>query len=191
MAMLRCLADAAVVGAEGAGYCADMFTSLKPDVYYFAKPRAAQHDPTAREEWHFQQGRREVLDYIFYDRHTLELEAPVEVPHVSGDDIGASDAQPPAKKSRGDASGQRTSGSQSQAVPYGFWAGSWDFVSSPDAELPKYRHNPFWRPKRKRGALQLGIPNRLHGSDHLPVVCTLRFRENGAGLPAKRCGHKS
>lgn len=35
-------------------YGPEMFTSIKPDVYYFAKPREAIYDPNAWEEWHHQ-----------------------------------------------------------------------------------------------------------------------------------------
>lgn len=47
------------------GYPEGAFTTLKPDVYFFARPRG-QAD--ARDQWHWQEGRHEVLDYIFYSR---------------------------------------------------------------------------------------------------------------------------
>ncbi|CAK0858735.1 unnamed protein product [Prorocentrum cordatum] len=60
--------------------------------------------------------------------------------------------------------------------PYGFWAGGWAFVSSPAPGWQAGLRDPGWWPERRHGELQLGIPNRLHGSDHLPIVCTLMLQ---------------
>lgn len=153
------LGDAALEdGVEG--HADGAFTSMKPDVYYFAWPRGARNKPEAREEWHLQEGRREVIDYVLYDAATLEVEAPAVLPCLNDE---------PAQKRRRGAGGKET--------PFGFWAGSWDFVDSPAPGYEEGRYDPNWTPARAHGQLQLGIPNRLHGSDHVPVACTLRWRE--------------
>jgi len=157
------LADAAL--GEGEDYPEGAFTSMKPDVYYFAWPKGQRHDPQAVCEWHLQEGRREVLDYVFYDAGALQVEAPAVVPRV--------DDESPAKRCKGTSGGK---------APYGFWAGSWAFTDTPAPGFEAGRKDPNWTPQRANGVLQLGIPNRLHGSDHMPVACTLRW--HGEGVPA-------
>mmetsp|Transcript_51081 Transcript_51081/g.163494 ORF Transcript_51081/g.163494 Transcript_51081/m.163494 type:complete len:380 (+) Transcript_51081:62-1201(+) len=167
-ALLRRFRDAALQG-EAAEYSEDAFTSLKPDVYYFARPRGRQHDAGAADEWHWQEGRHEVLDYVLYDPGAFELERPVAVPSLG------SETPPPRKRSR-------TAGAKKAKAPYGYWAGGWAFEGSPAPGWEERRYDSTWRPGRTHGQLQLGIPNRLHGSDHLPVACTLRLRHAAAEL---------
>jgi len=145
-------------------YPAGAFTSLKPDVYYFAWPKDSKHNPRAAEEWHWQQGRQEVVDYVFYDPGAFELEAPAATACL--------DEEPPRKRGRGSQGAETSKGSR-----ISFWAGGLGFVGSPVPGLEERRYDHTWTPKRAQGELQLGIPNRLHGSDHLPVACTLRFRD--------------
>jgi len=151
--------DAALDGPE-ASYAESAFTSLKPDVYYFAKPRGRQYDREAWDEWHLQEGRQEVIDYVLYDPGAFDVEAPAVI--ASADNAG------PAKRRKG----ERAAGK----APYGFWAGGWAMAASPAVDWQERRWDPAWRPERAQEQLQLGIPNRLHGSDHLPVACTLRFK---------------
>mmetsp|Transcript_41674 Transcript_41674/g.89481 ORF Transcript_41674/g.89481 Transcript_41674/m.89481 type:complete len:373 (+) Transcript_41674:380-1498(+) len=141
------------------------FTSLKPDAYYFAKPRG-HYGAAAHDEWHCQYGRSEVIDYVLYDSQSLEVEQPPSIPVL------------PVK---GSSSVSKVSRSR---PPWGYWAGSWNLCDSVAAEFEVYKHDPNWVPKRVQGELQLGIPNRIHGSDHIPVACTLRFSSEAA--PRKR-----
>ncbi|CAJ1366603.1 unnamed protein product [Effrenium voratum] len=131
----RCLCDASF-GPDGA-YAEGAFTTLKPDVYYFARPKG-QGDG---DHWHWQEGRHEVLDYVFY--RDLELLKPVMVPHMSKE---LELAERPAKR-------QRSAGD-------GYWSGGWRFRSSPAPGLAEHAEDDTWRPPRVRGQLQLGIPNR-------------------------------
>lgn len=149
------LADAATAYTPGS------FTSIKPDVYYYAKPRGSQWDPNAAEEWHLQTGRQEVIDYLLYRPGTLEVTAPPELPEI---DPG----QPSAKKSK-------------KKPPFGYWSGGWAFASSPAAGFEEHKHDWTWLPERVEGELQLGIPNRLHGSDHIPIASTFKFSQGGGG----------
>mmetsp|Transcript_63004 Transcript_63004/g.136800 ORF Transcript_63004/g.136800 Transcript_63004/m.136800 type:complete len:373 (-) Transcript_63004:13-1131(-) len=151
------LCDAAL--PDGAEYSSGSFSSMKPDVYYYARPRESIGDYEAREEWHLIPGRSEVLDYIFYCPDSLELQSPVVLPNL--------EEAPPAKRRRG-GSGREF---------WSFWSGGWDFAASPAPRFEESRHDPYWRPRRMRGQPQLGIPNRVHGSDHVPIVCTLRFKD--------------
>eukprot|EP00403_Amphidinium_massartii_P041687 CAMPEP_0178441208 /NCGR_PEP_ID=MMETSP0689_2-20121128/37337_1 /TAXON_ID=160604 /ORGANISM="Amphidinium massartii, Strain CS-259" /LENGTH=392 /DNA_ID=CAMNT_0020064329 /DNA_START=35 /DNA_END=1209 /DNA_ORIENTATION=- len=171
--------DAAVSDVDGTGttsYPEDAFTSLKPDVCYFARPRKQsqaadgesgdkKHTHEKWEEWHLTRGRREILDYVFYDPETLEVESKVELPCVPST----------TKLKEGGPQAAR-----------GFWTGTWAFSSTLQEDVDRQRYNWRWRPKRKRGQLQLGIPNRIHGSDHMPVSCTLRFRDVGPRVEASR-----
>merc|ERR1712190_121586 len=72
--------------ADVSDYADGAFTSIKPDIYYFAKPRGTQWDSNAWEEWHFQEGRREVLDYIFFDAEALKLQETAKVLNI---DVGS------------------------------------------------------------------------------------------------------
>eukprot|EP00444_Apocalathium_aciculiferum_P051281 CAMPEP_0183514918 /NCGR_PEP_ID=MMETSP0371-20130417/13187_1 /TAXON_ID=268820 /ORGANISM="Peridinium aciculiferum, Strain PAER-2" /LENGTH=388 /DNA_ID=CAMNT_0025712391 /DNA_START=126 /DNA_END=1289 /DNA_ORIENTATION=- len=137
------------------------FTSVKPDAYYYAKPRGQQYSNQAWEEWHRQAGRSDIIDYVLFDGGALELEGPppslprLPVPEEGGGGGGGRAAKKP---------------------PFGFWAGGWDFTAAPAEGFEESKHDPDWVPARAHGTLQLGIPNRVHGSDHIPVACTLRFR---------------
>lgn len=158
--MCRHFQDAALQD-DAAVYAPGSFTSLKPDVYYFARPRGSQYDSRAQDEWHLQEGRQEVIDYIFYDPGAFELVAPIELPCLGG--------EPSAKRAR------------TSKPPYGYWAGDWAFSATPAPGWEAGLRDPNWWPVRTQGLLQFGIPNRLHGSDHLPVACTLRLCEASRG----------
>lgn len=176
-------ADAGTVGRfldAAAPYVAGTFTSLKPDVYYWARPRGRQRDETAQEEWHMQAGRSDVIDYVLVDRETLEVEAPPELPALT------------LRAPRGVASGGPAAAAAKPQPPFGFWAGGWAFAGSPAEGYEEQKCNPAWVPARAQGELQLGIPNRQRGSDHIPVACTLRFREHSsAPEPAHKCPRRS
>merc|ERR1712232_716970 len=58
-----------------------------------------------------------------------------------------------------------------------FHSGAASFASSPATGFEENVENWNWLPARLNDEPQIGIPNRYHGSDHLPVVCTLRFQE--------------
>eukprot|EP00930_Biecheleria_cincta_P037284 TRINITY_DN25578_c0_g1_i1.p1 TRINITY_DN25578_c0_g1~~TRINITY_DN25578_c0_g1_i1.p1 ORF type:complete len:410 (+),score=81.02 TRINITY_DN25578_c0_g1_i1:65-1294(+) len=175
--MSKSLRDAAVPAVQqkegGHGYVDGSFTTLKPDVYYLARPKQSQRDRTAQDEWHWQEGRKEVIDYIFFDPQSLVLEKPAAtpcLPSTSREEPGASEEAPPAKRAR-------TAGRNNHKTTlYGFWSGGSAFPASPVPDFRENVHNLAWRPPRAHGELLLGIPNRLHGSDHLPVVCRLRLR---------------
>eukprot|EP00913_Durusdinium_trenchii_P009504 g8933.t1 len=251
--LTRSLKDAG--SADSQSYVEGAFTTLKPDVYYFAPPRG-QYD--AQDQWHWQEGRHEVIDYIFYSPD-LGLLKPITIPHMKKEEIGdgKSDMEetslgqlkvpvkPDAEafhdegdlmesplgtpricgtvdgwngnykrvqKRQRDEQGlqqflkqfgfQNCTASKihrhgafrtEEIYPihvaarlgnypllrllvcekglYGYWSGGWRFPASPVPQLEEHLMDPYWRPPRRSGELQLGIPNRLHGSDHLPVVC--------------------
>ncbi|CAL1134774.1 unnamed protein product [Cladocopium goreaui] len=75
------------------GYPEGAFTTLKPDVYFFARPRG-QAD--ARDQWHWQEGRHEVLDYIFYSPEELHMTQPISIPQLPKEEL-----EPPAKRQKG------------------------------------------------------------------------------------------
>ncbi|CAE7353253.1 CCR4 [Symbiodinium sp. CCMP2592] len=146
----RKLCDASF-GHAGGEYFQGSFSTLKPDVYWFAAPRGQRSEPP---EWHWQEGRQEVIDYIFHSQD-LTLETPVVLPRMPE----VPDRPPKRHKPEGGL--------------YGYWCGGWRFADSPVPGLEEHRRNYRWRPPRVNGELQLGIPNRIHGSDHLPIVCEL------------------
>jgi len=148
--------------SDAAGtYQPGVFTSMKPDVFYYAWPRGCKNVPGAPMEWHHQEGRREILDYILYSEAAFEVEVPVKLPSLV---------------------------TETGKPPYGFWAGGWSVAPSAGKQAKVNKHNESWSPARTHGDLQLGIPNRLHGSDHLPVSCRLRFRDlGGPSSSSSRC----
>ncbi|CAL1134770.1 unnamed protein product [Cladocopium goreaui] len=52
------------------------------------------------------------------------------------------------------------SSTASGAGLYGYWSGGWRFVSSPVPGLERHLTDLHWRPPRRPGVLQMGIPNR-------------------------------
>jgi len=161
-------------------YPPDAFTSLKPDVYYFARPRGRQYNSEAYPEWHLQKGRHEVIDYILYDQRAFAAVEPVAVPRLGNDPSVANKSRVDSESST-----QAPASHVTKKVKYGLWAGGWAFASSAEQSWETRRLDPTWIPERSHGQLQLGIPNRLHGSDHLPIACTFRFRPH-AGNTKRR-----
>lgn len=134
------------------------FTSLKPDVYYWAKPAGQRQERKVSGEWHYQRGRGTVIDYILADRDAFSVAHAPELPCLSAEgSVGHCDGVAP-----------------------GFWSGGWAFDPLAAESHEENRFDPKWAPARRKGELQLGIPNRIHASDHIPVACTLRFRSHGS-----------
>jgi len=143
----------------GSPYVSKSFTSIKPDTFSYKSPRGFHE---RRNQWNFHKGRCEVLDYIFYDSNGLELSARVGVPHLSGK-------------------------AKSPKPPDGFWSGDWAFASSPVCDYEENLFNPAWRPQRVHGKPAFGIPNRLYGSDHIPIRCKFNICDVEAlGVHRKR-----
>ncbi|CAE7937992.1 CCR4, partial [Symbiodinium sp. KB8] len=132
----RKLCDASF-GHAGGEYFQGSFSTLKPDVYWFAAPRGQRSEPP---EWHWQEGRQEVIDYIFHSQD-LTLETPVVLPRMPE----VPDRPPKRHKPEGGL--------------YGYWCGGWRFADSPVPGLEEHRRDYRWRPPRVNGELQLGIPN--------------------------------
>eukprot|EP00929_Paragymnodinium_shiwhaense_P115401 TRINITY_DN84245_c0_g1_i1.p1 TRINITY_DN84245_c0_g1~~TRINITY_DN84245_c0_g1_i1.p1 ORF type:complete len:395 (+),score=65.86 TRINITY_DN84245_c0_g1_i1:183-1367(+) len=169
---LRSKFEDAALGKDGKqSYPSGAFTTVKPDVYYFAKPRGV-YAAHIKDEWHVQEGRQEVIDYIMYDAQKLQVESHVQIPSYDGGEP----EEPAAKRARLVGASAKAKAKPAAKQPYGYWAGGWAFEGKqPVTETVRYDGN--WRPKRSEGNLQLGIPNRIHGSDHLPIACTLRFAD--------------
>ncbi|CAE8601989.1 unnamed protein product [Polarella glacialis] len=88
---------------------------MKPDVYYLARPKELKNERFAQDQWHRQEGRQEVIDYIFYDPGLLELEAAAKLPRLDLDMQDMSGG--PAKRAR--------LGPGADKGLYGYWAGGW------------------------------------------------------------------
>eukprot|EP00434_Breviolum_minutum_P017495 symbB.v1.2.015441.t1/scaffold1121.1/size137196/9 len=76
------------------------FTTLKPDVYYYARPKG---DFDGRDQWHWQEGRHEVLDYIFYSPEELQMTKPISIPQLPKEELE------PSKKRKRSSGGERES----------------------------------------------------------------------------------
>eukprot|EP00450_Noctiluca_scintillans_P022863 CAMPEP_0194520120 /NCGR_PEP_ID=MMETSP0253-20130528/53995_1 /TAXON_ID=2966 /ORGANISM="Noctiluca scintillans" /LENGTH=357 /DNA_ID=CAMNT_0039364323 /DNA_START=45 /DNA_END=1114 /DNA_ORIENTATION=+ len=154
-------ADAAVEEPASAHYASGSFTTLKPPVYYFAKPLGHGQAPQKVEQWHEAEGRQHVIDYIFYDPALLQVREPAVIPCMA--------SEPPKKK--------RRVSEGAANFNEGFCSGAWDLKPVTQQVLQARLRDPSWTPPRKTGEPQSGIPNRRYGSDHVPVVCELSFRD--------------